>query len=86
MEHFQNIVKSKTSPSRSQNGIYDIQTASDHFNNYTPSTQWLLGELESIMDDLVVDRNPKLTLRHRRQGTEVRTAFGTMHIRQKSSE
>lgn len=86
MEHFQNIVKTKTSQSRSQNGIYDIQTTLDYFHNCISSTQWLSGELESMIDDLVVDRNPKLTLRHRRQGTEVRTAFGTMHIRQKSSE
>lgn len=64
MEHFQDIVKSKTSPSRSQNGIYDIQTTSNYFHNIIPSIQCLLGELESIMDDLVVDRNPKLTLRH----------------------
>lgn len=83
MEHFQNIVKSKTSQSRSQNGIDDIQTTSDYFHSCISSTKWLSGELESIIDDLVVDRNPKLTLRHWRC---VRTAFGTMHIRQKSSE
>lgn len=70
MEYFQSIVKSKTSPSRSQNGTYDIQTTPDYFYNRISSTQWLPGELEFIIDDLVVDRNPKLTLRHWHQGTE----------------